>query len=75
VSLLAIIRALQYWRAELVGLQNPEPFTIISDYKALKYFSTKRLLNLRQAGWAEFLSQYNFVITYRPGRENGAANA
>ena len=72
-ELMAIVRALQCWRAELVGLQTP--FLVITDHEALKYFSTKRLLNLRQAGWAEFLAQYHFVISYRPGRDNGAADA
>jgi transposase InsO family protein len=74
-ELLAVVRALQCWRAELIGLQNEEPFLIVSDHEALKYFSTKRLLNIRQAGWAELLSQYNFHITYRPGSENAAADA
>jgi hypothetical protein len=74
-ELLAVIRALQCWRSELIGLQSKEPFLIISDHEALKYFSTKRLLNIRQAGWAELLSQYNFQITYRPGSENAAADS
>ena len=74
-ELLAVVRALQCWRAELIGLQSEEPFLIVSDHEALKYFSTKRLLNIRQAGWAELLSQYNFQITYRPGSENAAADA
>lgn len=72
-ELLAVVRALVYWRAELVGLQNP--FTVVTDHKALEFFSTKRLLNLRQAGWAELLAQYHFTITYRPGSENAAADA
>ena len=59
-ELLAVVCALQCWRAELIGLQSEELFLIVSDHKALKYFSTKRLLNIRQAGWAELLSQYNF---------------
>ena len=46
-ELLAVIRALQFWRAELIGLQTEDPFLIISDHEALKYFSTKRLLNIR----------------------------
>ena len=49
-ELLAVVRALQCWRAKLIGLQNKDPFLIVSDYEALKYFSTKRLLNIRQAG-------------------------
>lgn len=74
-ELLAVIRALQCWRAELIGLQAEEPFLIITDHEALKYFGTKRPLNARQAGWAELLAQYHFQITYRPGKENAAADA
>ena len=47
-ELLAVVRVLVYWRSELIGLEMP--FSVITDYEALKYFSTKRLLNVRQAG-------------------------
>ena len=30
---------------------------------------TTKQLNCRQARWAEFLSEFNFKITYRPGKE------
>ena len=50
-ELMAVVRGLQCWRAELVGL--PVPFTVVTDHRALKYFSQKRLLNLRQAKIAE----------------------
>ena len=73
-EMLAVMRALLCWRAELIGLQQG-PFTIFTDHGALKYFSTKRSLSSRQAAWAEILSQYNFHITYRPGKENAAADA
>ena len=32
---------------------------------------TSKLLNRRQARWAEFLSRFNFRITYRPGKQGG----
>ena len=35
----------------------------------------KQKLNARQACWAEYLSRFNFKITYRPGCENRAADA
>ena len=40
-ELLAVICTLQYWQAELIGMQSEELFLIVSDYKTLKYFSTK----------------------------------
>lgn len=73
-ELMAVVRALRVWRPELIGLRRDHPFTIVTDHKALEYFGTKQQLNLRQAGWAEFLSQFHFVITYRPGSENVLAD-
>ena len=45
--MLVIIRALEEWRAELEGLE--QQIQILSDYKALEYFMTKRHLTARQA--------------------------
>jgi len=44
-EMLAIIRALEQWRAELEGL--PSQIRILSDHKALEYFMTKRQLTAR----------------------------
>ena len=44
-EMLAIIRALEEWRAELEGLG--QQIQILSDHKALEYFMTKRLLTAR----------------------------
>ncbi|KAJ8105804.1 hypothetical protein ONZ43_g7278 [Nemania bipapillata] len=74
-ELLAVVRALKCWRPELVGLQREKPFLVVTDHQALEYFSTKQRLNLRQAGWAELLAQYHFLITFRPGSENVVADA
>ena len=38
------------------------------DHKALKYFMTIKKLNRRQAKWAEFLADFNFVISYQAER-------
>jgi predicted aspartyl protease len=72
-ELMAVVRGLQCWRSELIGL--PTPFLVITDNQALEYFSKKRLLNMRQAGWSEIMAQYHFEITYRPGKENVLADA
>jgi transposase InsO family protein len=36
---------------------------------------TKKKLSARQARWAEFLSQFYFLIRYRPGKQNTLADA
>ncbi|KAI0996661.1 Transposon Ty3-I Gag-Pol polyprotein [Podosphaera aphanis] len=65
-ELLAIIRAFEEWRPELEGTAHP--ICVISDHKNLEYFMTTKQLNQRQARWAEYLSRFNFVIKYRPGK-------
>ncbi|GAW22450.1 hypothetical protein ANO14919_119870 [Xylariales sp. No.14919] len=64
-ELLAIIKAFEEWRPELQGAD--QPVEVITDHKNLQHFMTTKLLNQRQARWAEFLSQFNFRIVYRPG--------
>jgi transposase InsO family protein len=72
-EMLAIIHALEQWRAELEGLRAE--IQIFSDHKALEYFMTKRQLTARQARWAETLSRFNFRIRHRAGKENQKADA
>jgi hypothetical protein len=74
-EMLAIIRALEEWRAELEGLQAEHPFLIYSDHRALEYFMTTKKLSARQARWAEFLSRYHFTLMYRAGTANERADA
>jgi hypothetical protein len=70
-ELLAVVRGLKEWRAELISLPH---FLILTDHKALEYFGTKRLLNERQIRWIDVLSQFHYQITYRPGKENTIAD-
>lgn len=74
-EMLAIIRSLQEWRAELEGLQLRKRFDIYTDHRSLEYFMTTKKLNARQARWAEFLSRFFFLIRYRPGKQNTLADA
>jgi hypothetical protein len=69
-EMLAIISSFQHWRAQLEG--TPEPIKVVSDHKALEYFMTTKALTARQARWADILSQFNFLIMYRPGATNRA---
>ena len=72
-ELMAIIRCFEEWRAELQSVENP--IEVLSDHKNLEYFMSTKLLNRRQARWAQFLSQFNFKIIYRPGKAGGKPDA
>ena len=68
-ELMAIVRAFEEWHPELAGTPVEDPIRVISDHKNLQYFMSSKQLNSRQARWAEFLSEFNFRITYRPGKQ------
>lgn len=72
-ELLAIIRCFETWKPELEGTESP--VQVLSDHKALEYFMTTKKLTRRQARWAEMLSEFNFQIVYRPGKQNDKADA
>ncbi|KAH0602480.1 uncharacterized protein H6S33_008819, partial [Morchella sextelata] len=72
-ELLAIIRSFEEWRPELEGAAHP--IAVISDHKNLEYFMRTKQLNRRQARWAEYLSRFDFVIKYRPGKQGGKPDA
>jgi hypothetical protein len=65
-ELMAIIRAFEEWRPELAG--TVEPIEVFSDHRTVQWFMTTKQLNRRQARWAEFLSEFNFIIKCRPGK-------
>lgn len=67
-ELLAIVQAFEEWRPELSGRRDET--RVLSDHKNLEYFMTTKKLNRRQARWAEFLHEFNFKITYRPGKQS-----
>lgn len=79
-ELMAIVKAFEEWRPELSAAEHVEefenlpgdqdkPILVLSDHKNLEYFMSTKQLNRRQARWAEFLSGFNFKITYRPGAQ------
>lgn len=74
-ELLAIVEAFDEYRPELTACDEETPIGVITDHKGLEWFMSTKKLNSRQARWAEGLSGYNFVITYRPGKKNIRADA
>ena len=65
-ELLAIFEAFWTWRHYLKG--SATPVDIVMDHKNLEYFSTLKVLTRQQAQWSEFLSSFNLVIRFRPGK-------
>ncbi|KNF05795.1 hypothetical protein PSTG_01192 [Puccinia striiformis f. sp. tritici PST-78] len=61
------------WRAYLFSVATT--FEVITDHDALKYFMSTKVLTRRQARWAEFLAEFNFIITFRPGRLSSLPDA
>ena len=72
-ELMAIVRCFEEWRPELDGARHP--IQVLSDHRNLEYFMATKLLNRRQTRWAEFLSQFDFKIVYRPGQAGGKPDA
>jgi len=71
-EMVVIVNCFQEWRYFLMGAL--EQIVVYMDYKNLEYFNTTKLLNRRQARWAEILSEFNFKMIYHPGERNGKAD-
>ena len=48
---------------------------ILTNHRNLQYFMSTKQLSRRQACWSEFLSRFNFVIQYRPGKLGAKSDA
>jgi transposase InsO family protein len=72
-ELLAIVSAFKHWRQYLEFSSSATE--VLTDHRNLEYFTTTRHLSRRQVRWSEVLSDYNFVIKYRPGSQNAAADS
>ena len=69
----AIVDSFKQWEHWLIG--SLHPVLVYTDHKNLEYFTMTKVLNRRQARWADYLSLFDFKIIFRPGRENGKADA
>ena len=72
-ELLAIVDSFAQWRHFLEG--SPHQIIVFSDHERLAYLQNARVLNRRQAWWAQFLTHFGFKITFSPGKQQGKANA
>ena len=71
LELAAVVFALKIWRHYLYG----EKTQIFTDNKSLKYFFTKKELNMRQRRWLELVKDYDVDIQDHPGKANVVADA
>ena len=72
-ELLIIIQCFEHWRSELKF--SDISIKVFTDHKSLQHFMTTKKLTWWQVWWAEKLSEFNFVIIPRPGKQNGKADA
>ena len=72
-ELLAIVDAFKHWRRYCEGATHQ--VQVFSDHQNLEYFTTTKVLNRRQARWAQELAGIDFRIYYRPGAQNGKTDA
>jgi hypothetical protein len=66
-KLLAIIRAMEEWKGELIGVKDP--FVVLSDHKNLQYFMTTRKLSEKQVRWSLTFFQFRFQLKFRAGKK------
>ncbi|KAK2409545.1 hypothetical protein QL285_044961 [Trifolium repens] len=71
LELAAVVFTLKIWRHYLFGSR----FDVFSDHKSLKYLFDQKELNMRQRHWLEFLKDYDFGLSYHPGKANVVADA
>jgi hypothetical protein len=48
---------------------------MVTDHKNLKYFTTTKILTRCQVRWSEYLSAFNLVICFCPGKLGGKPDA
>jgi hypothetical protein len=67
---LAILEALMKWEDKLMGYW----IHVITDHKALEFFKTQSSLTPHQRRWTDYMSCFDFDITYVKGELNKVAD-
>ncbi|CAN6473212.1 unnamed protein product [Victoria cruziana] len=70
-ELLAIVLAVEKWRPYLLGRR----FVVRTDHSSLRYMLSQRVSTPTQQRWLAKLLGYDFVIEYKKGTENSAADS
>ena len=70
-ELISIRYFVEYFRHYLLGRE----LRVRSDYRALRWLFSLKLLTGRIARWIEILSGYTFQVEYRQGQKHGNADA
>jgi len=65
-KLLAVIQGLEEYRHYLEG--HSYKVEIWSDHQNLIFFRTAQKLTKRQARWALFMTHFDFILYYKPGK-------
>lgn len=70
-EMLVIVCTLKKWWVDLLGSH----IKILTDHQMLQNFDYQKDLSKHQAHWMEYLSHYEYTITYPPGEDNTVADA
>ena len=70
-ELIGLVKAVRHWRPYIWGRQ----FLVRTDHYSLKYLLDQRLTTIPQHTWVSKLFGYDFMVEYKPGKLNGAADA
>jgi len=72
-ELLTMVQAFHEWKRYTSG--SPKMIRVLTDHKNLVTFMTTKELSEPQARWMQELSQYDFKIEFRSGKEGGKPDA
>ncbi|KAJ1207835.1 hypothetical protein NDU88_003225 [Pleurodeles waltl] len=72
-ELLAIRDTFKEWKHQLLGAKYT--VTVYTDHRNLQFMSSARLLTPRQLRQMLFFAEFDFVVTFHPGKDNRKADA
>lgn len=72
LEMLALVSCLRHFHQYVKGVKD---LTVYTDHKPLIYMDGKLEVNNTIGIWYDLIQSYSFTITYKPGLENGFADA